>query len=188
MQKKFIIFIVLVIIIVAVGGYFLNRSSGNSSGKFDQFAQALKEKGAKFYGAFWCTHCQSQKAEFGSSKKYLPYVECANPNNTPVQTCLDAKIDSYPSWTFPEGVKIISDKLPLVCDQKTDKMVDTTECKGKSSINFKTWFFEDYNFSIKSPTDPIRDGNIWQFPTDAQTSGELPLTFLAEQINFTLPE
>lgn len=188
MHKKFIIFIVIVIIIVAAGGYLLNRLPSGEPGKFDQLAQGLKEKGAKFYGAFWCTHCQSQKAAFGSSKKYLPYIECSKPDNSPMQVCLDAKIESYPTWTFPEGFKLTSETLPLVCDVKKDGIAEAPDCKGKSSTYFKTWFFENYNFSVKSPTDPIRDGNVWQFPIDAQTSGELPLPFLAEQINMTLAE
>lgn len=40
-------------------------------------AQRLKAAGAKMYGAFWCSHCQEQKAEFGAeAQAALPYVEC----------------------------------------------------------------------------------------------------------------
>ena len=40
-------------------------------------ARRLKEAGAKMYGAFWCSHCQEQKADFGAqAQKDLPYVEC----------------------------------------------------------------------------------------------------------------
>lgn len=33
--------------------------------------------GAKFYGAFWCSHCYDQKVQFGAqAAELLPYVEC----------------------------------------------------------------------------------------------------------------
>ena len=46
-------------------------------GQYDDFAKCLGEKGLKFYGAFWCPHCQAQKALFGKSKELLPYIECS---------------------------------------------------------------------------------------------------------------
>ena len=49
-------------IVVVVGGIFLLASR---PGQYDNLAQCLTDKGAKFYGAFWCSHCQEQKAEFG---------------------------------------------------------------------------------------------------------------------------
>ena len=40
-------------------------------------ARRLKVAGAKFYGAFWCSHCFDQKQEFGmEAQEDLPYVEC----------------------------------------------------------------------------------------------------------------
>ncbi|MEK6827042.1 MAG: hypothetical protein AABX99_00990, partial [Nanoarchaeota archaeon] len=53
------------------------ESTPPGPGKYDQFAQCLKDKGAVFYGAFWCSHCIAQKKLFGSSAKLLPYVECS---------------------------------------------------------------------------------------------------------------
>jgi hypothetical protein len=38
----------------------------NNSPKYVEFAQCLSDKGAVFYGAFWCTHCKSQKQMFGA--------------------------------------------------------------------------------------------------------------------------
>jgi thiol-disulfide isomerase/thioredoxin len=70
-------------------------------GKYDQFAQCLKDKGTIFYGAFWCPHCQAQKAEFGNSAKLLPYVECSTPDGQgQTQVCKDAGIVEYPTWQF----------------------------------------------------------------------------------------
>jgi parvulin-like peptidyl-prolyl isomerase len=68
----------------------------------DKFAQCLTDKGAKFYGASWCPHCENQKAMFGESLAYVTYVECAEKDNPQVQTkeCTDAGITGYPTWTI----------------------------------------------------------------------------------------
>lgn len=40
-------------------------------------ARRLRAAGARFYGAFWCSHCFEQKVAFGAAAaKELPYVEC----------------------------------------------------------------------------------------------------------------
>lgn len=76
-------------------------------GKYDVFAQCLKDKGAVFYGAFWCPHCQAQKKLFGSSAKFLPYVECSNPaGNAQTQICIDKKIAGYPTWDLADGTRL----------------------------------------------------------------------------------
>jgi hypothetical protein len=181
-QTKFIIFIILVIVIVAVFGIY----SGSKPGKLDSFAQSLKEKGVKFYGAFWCAHCQAQKDEFGNSKKYLPYIECSNPDQSQTQVCIDNKIESYPAWTFPNNVNIVSNGEPLVCDITNDK--EPSICNRRSSQYFKTWIFPDQKFSIRSSNAPIKNGNSWSFEPGTQFGGEMPLPFLAEQIGFTLPQ
>ena len=50
---------------------------GESSPQAGDLARRLKAAGAKMYGAFWCSHCQEQKAEFGAAAQAdLPYVEC----------------------------------------------------------------------------------------------------------------
>lgn len=78
----------------------------NTSGKLDNFAKCLKSKGAIFYGAFWCSHCQNQKAEFGQSEKYLPYVECSTSDgNAQTDECKKKNIKSYPTWEFKDGLR-----------------------------------------------------------------------------------
>jgi hypothetical protein len=70
-------------------------------------AQCLTDKGAKFYGAFWCSHCQNQKKAFGDAASLLPYVECSTPDSrglTPV--CAAAKIEAFPTWVFPDGTMV----------------------------------------------------------------------------------
>ncbi len=70
----------------------------------DPFATCLGEKGATFYGAFWCGHCQEQKQMFGAAKSKLPYVECASPDGQrQLDVCVEAKVESYPTWVFSDG-------------------------------------------------------------------------------------
>jgi|SRR5581483_4345532 len=91
-----IIFFVLVVWLIVTPG---------KSGKYDAFAQCIKNKGTvTFFGAFWCPHCAAQKALFGTSEKYLPYVECSTPDGqgqTPV--CIANHITTYPTWQFATG-------------------------------------------------------------------------------------
>jgi len=69
--------------------------------QLDGFAKCLKDKGAIFYGAFWCQHCAAQKAMFSKSVKYLPYVECSTPDSRgQFKVCIDAGITTYPTWQF----------------------------------------------------------------------------------------
>ena len=101
--KNIIVLIVIALVVVSAVFYFI-RSQEDTSGRLDEFAKCLKDKEAVFYGAFWCSHCQAQKKLFGSSKQYLPYVECSTPdskNQLPV--CKDQNITNYPTWKFADG-------------------------------------------------------------------------------------
>jgi len=77
---------------------------GNAPGPEDPWirglADHLSKSDAKFYGASWCPHCNSQKELFGSSVKRIPYVECSpgGPNAPQAQVCKDKNIQSYPTW------------------------------------------------------------------------------------------
>lgn len=82
--------------------FWIVKSNGTSvtdEGDLDGFAQCLTDKGAIFYGAFWCPHCASQKALFGNSIKLVNYVECSTPDgNGQLQICKDKSITNYPTW------------------------------------------------------------------------------------------
>lgn len=81
-------------------------------GKYDTFAQCVKDAGATFYGAFWCPHCQAQKARFGSSAKLLPYVECSTPDSKgQTQVCKDQGITTYPTWYFASTTSTTTDVI-----------------------------------------------------------------------------
>jgi thiol-disulfide isomerase/thioredoxin len=90
--------------LVLSGGLFVWYKS--TPGMYDTFAQCIGERGATFYGAFWCPHCQEQKRVFGKSAKLLPYVECSTPDGQrQLDVCKDAGITSYPTWILADGTK-----------------------------------------------------------------------------------
>jgi uncharacterized membrane protein len=62
----------------------------------------LVQTGAKMYGAFWCPHCQQQKAYFGLSANHLPYIECSpNGQGAPAApVCTAERITTYPTWVI----------------------------------------------------------------------------------------
>lgn len=73
--KQYVWWIVALVVIGGVIGgymYYLNRPSD-----LDPLASGIASKGAKFYGAFWCPHCQAQKKIFDNAARLLPYVECS---------------------------------------------------------------------------------------------------------------
>ena len=81
----------------------------------DAFAKCLAEKNVTMYGAYWCPHCKDQKDEFGSSLRYIKYVECAipgRPMNVQSDACKAANIQLYPTWIFGDGERV-SSVLPL---------------------------------------------------------------------------
>jgi len=102
MNKKILIPL-LVILVIAGFTYWLIKTPGKP-GKLDSFATCLTDNGAKFYGAFWCPHCQNQKALFGRSAKLLPYVECSTPDGKGQnELCTNLGIKGYPTWIFKDG-------------------------------------------------------------------------------------
>lgn len=118
--------IIALLILGMIVTVLLRSGSGmvsNGPGKYDTFAQCLGEKGAKFYGAFWCPYCGEQKKIFGSSAKLLPYVECSTPNGRgQTQVCIDKKIVSYPVWEFADGTQF-KGKMSL------DDLAERTSCE-----------------------------------------------------------
>lgn len=69
--------------------------------KYDAFAQCLATKNVKMYGLYWCPHCLEQKAMFGQSFHYVPYVECAIKGSSELApACKVAGAKLFPSWQF----------------------------------------------------------------------------------------
>jgi thiol-disulfide isomerase/thioredoxin len=99
-----------VAVVVVVGGLFysttLLQKNAATTADLAPFVQCLKDKGALFYGAFWCPHCQNQKKLFGSAADALPYIECSNPDGKSLtQICIDKKIEGFPTWIFADGTR-----------------------------------------------------------------------------------
>ena len=179
---------ILIIGLIVTGAIFLVRTGTKAD--LDEFASCLKEEDVTFYGAFWCQHCQAQKALFGKSLEKLPYVECSTPDSqNTTQICLDKKIESYPSWTFPKGFTVKANTEPIVCPKQPTTEDQPAICsKGDhpiGSTNFKVWKFGE--LLVRSNTDPVHTGDQWKFDPDAFANGELPLEFLAEQTGCKLP-
>ncbi len=107
---------VIAIVIIGTITTAVMRGAGSAvveDGKYDALATCLKDKGAIFYGAFWCPHCQATKKLFGSSQKLLPYVECSTPDaQGQTQVCIDKGIKSYPTWEFADGTRMTGE-IPL---------------------------------------------------------------------------
>lgn len=118
-KKGFIIFIVILVIIVGGIGFVSNQNKTPVT-KLGGFAQCLSDSGAKFYGTFWCSHCQAQKRMFGQAQKYLPYIECSTPNGQgQLQVCKDAGIEAYPTWTFVDGSRLTGELSLETLSEKT---------------------------------------------------------------------
>jgi len=124
MNQKNIFLLVIGLLILGTIATVLLRSPSvpTGPGKYDTFAQCLKDKGAVFYGAFWCSHCQAQKELFGSSAKFLPYVECSTiDGQNQTQECIDKKVAGYPTWEFSDGSRL-NGEIPLA------QLAEKTSC------------------------------------------------------------
>lgn len=107
MKKSTWISIAVLLIFVAFVVWLIRTPARVKPSVYDSFATCIKDSGAIFYGAFWCPHCHNQKALFGTAERFLPYVECSNPDGkSQNETCNDAGVESYPTWVFPNGEKL----------------------------------------------------------------------------------
>jgi hypothetical protein len=128
-MKTTYVYIGLVTLVII--GLIVVRNStdgGATSGKatpYDSFAQCLTDAGAKFYGAYWCPHCQSQKELFKNSSK-LPYIECSTPNGQgQLPICTEAGITGYPTWKFADGSQLDGERTLKELGEKTNCVVPT---------------------------------------------------------------
>jgi thiol-disulfide isomerase/thioredoxin len=126
---KIFVSIIGVLILGTIVAVLLQSKSSNTPatpGKYDAFATCLKNKGALFYGAFWCPHCQEQEKLLEASRQTLEkiglYVECSTADaNGQTQICKDKKIQSYPTWIFADGSQL-NGTIPL------QQLADKTSC------------------------------------------------------------
>jgi hypothetical protein len=118
-QVKIFISIIGLLILGTVAAVLLQskNTAPAQPGKYDAFAQCLVNKGAKFYGAFWCPHCAAQEKDLQMTRQELEtiglYTECSTPDaNGQTQICIDKKITGYPTWIFADGSQLTGE-IPL---------------------------------------------------------------------------
>ena len=104
MNNKNIFFLIIGLLILGtIATILLSSGGGIPSTKYDTFAQCLASKKLTMYGAVWCSYCKKEKANFGDSFKYVPYVECPeNPN-----LCLEKGVERYPTWVDENDKKYV---------------------------------------------------------------------------------
>ena len=99
--------IIAVVVILTVVAWKIYAPVTAVPGELDAFARCISDSGAKFYGASWCPHCQTQKDLFGKSAKLMPYVECSLPGGQGMSyLCRNAKIEGYPTWGWADGSRV----------------------------------------------------------------------------------
>jgi hypothetical protein len=83
--------------LVAAKGQAITTSSGPAE---IALANHLTKVSAKMYGAYWCSHCYSQKQLFGKEAwPQVNYIECAaDGEKANPAACEQAKIKGYPTW------------------------------------------------------------------------------------------
>lgn len=114
-NKKLMIFGIGALIVLAL--FSINAFT---PGNKDALAQCINDAGAKFYGAFWCSHCQAQKQAFGKSERLLPYIECSTADGQgQLEVCREAGVKSYPTWVFADGEQLTGDTPLATLAEKT---------------------------------------------------------------------
>lgn len=113
----------VLVIAIALLAYNPKEEVGNQAGEYielQSFTECLKDTGAVFYGASWCSHCQAQKKSFGQAAKYLPYVECSTPGGQgQTSECQQKKITGYPTWEFSDGTRLSGNLELSILAEKT---------------------------------------------------------------------
>jgi hypothetical protein len=102
------------------------------SGKAEMaFAEYLAAKDIKFYGAYWCIHCQEQKTLFGAAAAAkLLYIECdRNGENSQRQLCKDLNIQYFPTWVI--------DGKYYTGSKELKELAKMTGYKGSTKFKYK---------------------------------------------------
>ncbi len=117
MERK-LIFVLALLVVAVVIGLRWRGTPEVSAGELDGFAQCLRDKGVVMYGADWCPHCQNEKRVFGTSFRFVNYVEC--PKDP--KRCLEKKVEGYPTWIFSDGRR-------LAGEQGVNRLAAASGCK-----------------------------------------------------------
>lgn len=170
MKKEYIFIIVLVVIIGGISALAFSVNKKNNietnpalATALSTTAQCLKDSGAKFYGASWCPHCARQKALFMKSVKIVPYVECAKggAGSPQTQVCIDAKIQSYPTWEFATDLRgsleIAPADLAVIsnCSVTEEERVELAKQKDEFMTEMEAKQKDAYVVEIKRLQDAV---------------------------------
>ena len=184
-MKKFIYILIGVVVLAGIVFVIVAPARGSGPGKYDAFATCIAKSGATFYGAFWCPHCQAEKARFGSSAHLLPYVECSNPDGQGQnQTCNDKKIQSYPTWEFSKSITLESPEAPHKCLSANE----STICQNAFRPDMDAWVVG--SIGVGSNNAPVQNATStkWTFSPPSRIYGDLPLETLSEVSACQLPQ
>lgn len=117
-QKTLLYWGISILVVASAIGAMVYYSG--QPGPLDEFAKCLGDKGATFFGAYWCPACNKQKAAFGRSVQYLPYTECSDPGTrNQNELCISKGIQSYPTWEFADGERLTGVLSPAQLAEKT---------------------------------------------------------------------
>jgi len=185
-QKTIFISIITLLAFGAIITFLVERSKPTASVNYDEFATCLGNKGATFYGAYWCPHCNAQKEAFGSSAKLLPYVECSDSDvEGQLQVCKDKKIMGYPTWVLSNSISLKSPRDPYKCTNDVD---EAQICKENYSDDYGVWIIDNKkNTLVYSTTNPVQKGDMWTFAPNAHLPGDLSMEVLSELTTCKLP-
>ena len=120
-QNTLIVLAILLFVVVPVVLFAMLSTKPPESGKYDALASCLTDKGVKFYGAYWCSHCKAQKEMFGSSFERLKYIECSLPGGQgQTEECNKAGIKGYPTWEFGDGERLSGEVALATLAEKSE--------------------------------------------------------------------
>ena len=86
----------------------LNNVAVNAAPDPAALADHLKASKVVYYGSWRCSACQYQGRLFGDAVNRLPYVECAKPDEFPIQAaaCQTAEIRAFPPGSCPTAIVV----------------------------------------------------------------------------------
>jgi len=73
----------------------------------------MTKAGATMYGLATCSHCQKQKALFGTSFQYITYVDCAK------EPTRCSALKGVPTWEFKDGSQLEGEQALSTLASKT---------------------------------------------------------------------
>ena len=117
----------IIFVLAFAGMIYAQTKDAPDTEEYIALAECIADSGATFYGAFWCPHCQDQHKMFGAADEHLPYVECSTPDGqSQTQACMDAGIDSYPTWILGDGTIMNGVQTP-------EDLAEATSCELPSA-------------------------------------------------------